>query len=660
MMIANATLATEAAPAAATAPGSGTAATAGEGGGLFQQLLQGKQPAGFWEKGAAATAVPAAQPESGATKKEVAEQMSAANLVLPETAQEGSVANPTGQRSATGGARLQLVMTWQALKSDLAAKPEQGTAPAGAETAAAEVATAEVATAEVATAGKILPEMETVTTDGERDEEAPVQAASPKPAGQEMAAAAATQPAPKAAAVEQGAVPRGLEVAAGKVEAARERRGTEAQVAAGANALTQLDELQQKALERQAVERPEAQIAAAQAEKAVLPEAGQPQQPASTKLGQKAEQAELPQQKGEAVASGATEAARMEESNPAQPGAKGAAAGFVATPVNGSVRESLTQTAPEAAQQAIHADEAADANKEQQKAAGNPGTAEVTAQAAPKAKAQGEVIHPQQQGATPEAPRPEAAQATERTAQRRDLQHGDEKHVPVQGADNAGQPEAASAAAKDLTGTKGAPVVSAAITPEQLRGAEGSQFKQQGHQQQGQESQNAQLQGAAVGAQGSMAETAAPESHQTATRSALHEHILSQVKDGVVTHDGKGNGQMSIRLNPGELGELKIQVSMEHNRLKVEVQADNRMVKDLLMSNLDSLKEALSGKDLAMDGFNVSTGSGGFQQPLYEERANQRQQSASRFARGGGYDAPQETRVNYLTAEVNNLLDVRF
>ncbi|WP_026840988.1 flagellar hook-length control protein FliK [Citrifermentans bremense] len=654
MMIANATLATEAVPAAASAPGSGTAATAGEGGGLFQQLLQGMQPAGSGEKGAAATAVPAAQPEDGAAKKEVAEQMYAANLVLPETAQEGSAANLAGQRSATGGARLQLVMTWQALKSGLAAKPEQGATPAGAETAASEVATA----------GKTLPELETVTTDGEGDEEAPVQAASPTPAGQEMAAAAVVaQPAPKAAAVEPGAVPRGLEVAAGKVEAARERRGTEAQVSAGANALTQLDGLQQKALERQAVERPEAQIAAAQEEKAVLPEAGQLQQPASMKLGQKAEQAELPQGKGRAL-TGATEAAQQAKA-PQPDGAAHpelsaqamatrapeagttAAAGFVATQFKGAASAPVGEPAP-------------DATQEQQATTGsNPGTAEVTAQAAPKAKVQGEVIHPQQ-GANPEASRPEAAQTAERTAVRRDLQHGDEKRVPVQGAENAGQPAAAGAAVQDLSGAKGAPVVTAAITPEQLRGAEGSQFKQQGHQQQGQESQNAQLQGAAVGAQGSTAETAAPESHQTATRSALHEHILSQVKEGVVTHDGKGNGQMSIRLNPGELGELKIQVRMEDNRLKVEVQADNRMVKDLLMSNLDSLKEALSGKDLAMDGFNVSTGSGGFQQPLYEERANQRQQSASRFARGGGYGAPQETQVNYLTAEVNNLLDVRF
>lgn len=655
MMIANATLVTEAVPVAATAPGSGTAATAGEGGGLFQQLLQGMQPVGSAETAAAATAVPAAQPEAGATKAEVAEQMAAASLVLQETAQEVA-ANPAPQRSATGGARLQLVMTWQALKSDLAAKPELGGGPAGAETT--------LDTAQVATVGEMLPEA-TTAVESEGDDEAPVQAASAEPTGEQLAAAVVAQPAPKAAAVQEGAVPRGLEVAAGKVEAARERRGTEAAVAAGANALSKLDQLQQRAMEQAAAK---AETVQRPTENPVAPGADQiAAMRAGSELDQKVEQAELPQEKGRAL-TGATEGAQQAKTPQpalqadgaarpalsAQPapeaGAKTAAAGFVATPLKGAAPEALAPVA----------EPAPDATQEQQAATGgNPGTAEVTAQAAPKAKVPGEVLPPRQ-GANPEAPRPEAAQATERTAQKRESHHVDEKTVPLKAAESAGQPAAASAVAQDLSGAKGAPVVSAAITPAELRGAEGSQFKEQGHRQQGQEGQNAQLQGAAVGAQGSTAETAAPESNQTATRSALHEHILSQVKEGVVSHDGKGNGQMSIRLNPGELGELKIQVRMEDNRLKVEVQADNRMVKDLLMSNLDSLKEALSGKNLAMDGFNVSTGSGGFQQPLYEERGNQRQQSASRFARGGGYGSGQETRVNYLTAEVNNLLDVRF
>lgn len=152
-----------------------------------------------------------------------------------------------------------------------------------------------------------------------------------------------------------------------------------------------------------------------------------------------------------------------------------------------------------------------------------------------------------------------------------------------------------------------------------------------------------------------------PEPKAAPARTALHDSILTQIKDGTLVHDGKGKGEMSIRLNPGELGELKIQVRMEDNRLRVEVQADNKMVKDLLMSNLDSLKESLAGKNFTMEGFDVSTGGGGFNSPLPEQQGNPRQQMPFRSGRSGGYGEQGETeRVNYLTAEANNLLDVRF
>jgi flagellar hook-length control protein FliK len=153
-----------------------------------------------------------------------------------------------------------------------------------------------------------------------------------------------------------------------------------------------------------------------------------------------------------------------------------------------------------------------------------------------------------------------------------------------------------------------------------------------------------------------------PEAKPVDLKSALHQSILAQIKDGVVTHDGKGNGQMSIRLNPGELGELKILVRMDENsNLRVEVQADNKTVKDLLMGNLDSLKDSLTAKNFTMDGFNVSTGGGGFNSPLPEQKESPRQQSPSRLARAGSYsDQGEQVKVNYLTGEVNNLLDVRF
>lgn len=222
---------------------------------------------------------------------------------------------------------------------------------------------------------------------------------------------------------------------------------------------------------------------------------------------------------------------------------------------------------------------------------------------------------------------------------------------------------APKASAEEASGTKTASALTARLAPSQ--GNSGQDLSgdagKQGHPgQKAPSEQNGQLQPALTGAQTpAAAEAAQPEMKQASHRSALHENILSQVKDGAVSHDGKGNGQMSIKLNPGELGELKIQVRMEDNRLRIEVQADNRMVKDLLMSNLESLKEALTSKNFTMAGFDVSTGGGGFNSPLPEEKRSSRQQPM-RTARAGGYPGQEERRVNYLTGDVNNLLDVRF
>jgi len=190
-----------------------------------------------------------------------------------------------------------------------------------------------------------------------------------------------------------------------------------------------------------------------------------------------------------------------------------------------------------------------------------------------------------------------------------------------------------------------------------------SDADKKGHpEQKAQANEGAQVQTQGIGLTApAAAEAQQAETKPASLKNALHESILSQVKQGVVTHDGKGNGQMSIRLNPGELGELKIQVRMEDNRLRVEVQADNRMVKDLLMSNLDSLKDSLTSKNFTMEGFDVSTGGGGFNSPLSEEKGSPQQQAFLRSARAGAYpDQGEEGKVNYLTGEVNNLLDVRF
>jgi flagellar hook-length control protein FliK len=119
------------------------------------------------------------------------------------------------------------------------------------------------------------------------------------------------------------------------------------------------------------------------------------------------------------------------------------------------------------------------------------------------------------------------------------------------------------------------------------------------------------------------------------------EQVVQQVRDCLVNHDTKpGTEQIVLRLSPEHLGELKVNLSLEGQRLKVEIVAENRMVRDSLMQHTDTLKESLSRQNIKMDSFEVTTGGngstdGGRGQGDWRELAQQRQHDA--WMPNGGY-----------------------
>ncbi len=90
-------------------------------------------------------------------------------------------------------------------------------------------------------------------------------------------------------------------------------------------------------------------------------------------------------------------------------------------------------------------------------------------------------------------------------------------------------------------------------------------------------------------------------------KNPLGEHIINQVREKL---DARGhasdNGQITLKLHPDDLGELKINMRMEDQHLKIEITTQNPSVKEALMQNLDTLKETLSRQNIAMDRFDVS------------------------------------------------------
>jgi flagellar hook-length control protein FliK len=103
----------------------------------------------------------------------------------------------------------------------------------------------------------------------------------------------------------------------------------------------------------------------------------------------------------------------------------------------------------------------------------------------------------------------------------------------------------------------------------------------------------------------------------------LGDHITSQIREQLDSGSlASNNGQITVKLHPEELGELKISMRMENQHLKVEITAQNPTVKDALMQNLDTLKETLSRQNISMDRFDVSTGA---QQESYKGGRDEKQ-----------------------------------
>jgi flagellar hook-length control protein FliK len=124
-----------------------------------------------------------------------------------------------------------------------------------------------------------------------------------------------------------------------------------------------------------------------------------------------------------------------------------------------------------------------------------------------------------------------------------------------------------------------------------------------------------------------------------------------------------------IRLSPENLGELKMNLRMENQCLKVEIVAETPLVRDALMKHADSLKESLARQNITMESFDVSTGSNkygsasqGQGQGDWRELARQRQSNA--WVSAGGYrldtvpDVP--LKPLYHASATHSMVDVHF
>ncbi|MCF6265599.1 MAG: flagellar hook-length control protein FliK [Desulfuromusa sp.] len=113
-------------------------------------------------------------------------------------------------------------------------------------------------------------------------------------------------------------------------------------------------------------------------------------------------------------------------------------------------------------------------------------------------------------------------------------------------------------------------------------------------------------------------------SGQQVTESQIFDQVVTQLSGSV---NGE-SGRMVLRLQPAELGSLRLELIVEGDRIKANLHAQNHQVQEVLERNLPQLRNALAAQGLKIDQFQVNTDQHQ-QSSQFENLAQQNQHNGS-------------------------------
>ncbi|MBW4054163.1 MAG: hypothetical protein HIU83_01930 [Proteobacteria bacterium] len=111
--------------------------------------------------------------------------------------------------------------------------------------------------------------------------------------------------------------------------------------------------------------------------------------------------------------------------------------------------------------------------------------------------------------------------------------------------------------------------------------------------------------------------------------------VVQQLKENLTQHVVKpGNHQITLTLSPDSLGEIKVNLSLQGQKLSVTISTQNETVRNAIAQHTDALKESLARQNITMESFDVTTGgkgsgNNGQNQSAWRELAKQQQQYQS-------------------------------
>lgn len=163
------------------------------------------------------------------------------------------------------------------------------------------------------------------------------------------------------------------------------------------------------------------------------------------------------------------------------------------------------------------------------------------------------------------------------------------------------------------------------------------------------------------------AATAKPAPTESA-RQGITEPVIQQLKDHFEQHDLKpGSQQITLTLSPDNLGELKMNLNLQGQKLSVEITTENRAVREVIIQHTDALKESLARQNITMESFDVTTsgkGSGGHGQNQNAWRELTKQQQQQAWASQRGFQSTQANadsgKAAFQRRQGQSMLDIHY
>jgi flagellar hook-length control protein FliK len=95
------------------------------------------------------------------------------------------------------------------------------------------------------------------------------------------------------------------------------------------------------------------------------------------------------------------------------------------------------------------------------------------------------------------------------------------------------------------------------------------------------------------------------ETTQSAAKPLSHGALMTQIIEKAVIQVHKGVHEIRIKLEPEHLGSLSLEISIRDHLIRASVETENALVKEILDTHQERLREALADHGLKIDQFSV-------------------------------------------------------